>query len=127
MSISLSSLVDNLSEGFHNKKHNKCKSSLEYISIENNELIFKCTNCNKHYKLHFDKDLINRFASTHEFCDKDINKFILLLRKGVYPYEYMDSWKRFDERLLPNKEDFYCDLNMEADYKHAKKDGKTLK
>ena len=37
----------------------------------------------------------------------------------------MDSWKRFDERLLPNKEDFYSDLNMEVmtdvDYRHAKR------
>ena len=81
--------------------------------------------------MRFDKDLINRFATTYEFCDKDINKFILLLRKGVYPYEYMDSWKRFGERLLPNKKDFYNDLNMEgiteADYKHAKEVWKDLK
>ena len=39
---------------------------------------------------------------------RDINKFTLLLRKGFYPYEYMDSWERFDEELLPNKEAFYC-------------------
>ena len=35
----------------------------------------------------------------------------------------MDSWKRFDETLLPNKETFYTNLNMEditdVDYKHA--------
>ena len=57
-------------------------------------------------------------------CDGDINKFILLLRKGIYPYEYMDSWKRFDETLLHGGEDFYSDLTMEdianADYMHAK-------
>ena len=35
------------------------------------------------------------------------------LRKGVYPYEYMDSWERFDQEFLPNKEAFYCSLNME--------------
>ena len=35
---------------------------------------------------------------------------ILLLRKGVYPYEYMDSWKRFDETALPNKKQFYRKL-----------------
>ena len=48
-----------------------------------------------------------------------------MLRKGVYLYEYMDSWKRFDETSLPEKKDFYHHLNMEdttdADYKHAKK------
>ena len=36
-----------------------------------------------------------------------------MLRKGVYPYEYMDSWERFNETSLPNKEDFYGNLNME--------------
>ena len=61
----------------------------------------------------------------YEFCDRDINKIILLLRKGVYPYEYVDSWERFDEKLLPKKENFYSNLNMENiidfDYKHAKR------
>ena len=59
------------------------------------------------------KELIKRFASTYEFCNKDLNKFILLLRKGVYPYEYMDNWERFNETSLPNKESFYSNLNME--------------
>ena len=36
---------------------------------------------------------------------KDINKSILLL-KGCYPYEYMDSWERFDETSLPDKKGF---------------------
>ena len=51
--------------------------------------------------------------------------FILLLRKGICSYEYMDTWKRFDETLLPGVKIFYSNLNMEdityADYKHAKK------
>ena len=53
----------------------------------------------------------------------DLNKFILLLRKGVYPYEYMDNWERFDEISLPDKESFYSSLNMEniddIDYRHG--------
>ena len=36
----------------------------------------------------------------------DLNKFILLLRKGVYPYEYMDSWQRFDETSCLTKKVF---------------------
>ena len=48
-----------------------------------------------------------------KLCNGDLNKFILLLRKGVYPYQYMDSWQRFDETSLPDKEDFYSNLNME--------------
>ena len=47
------------------------------------------------------------------------------MRKGVYPHEYMDSWERSDETLLPKKEDFYSSLNMEnitnIDYRHAKR------
>ena len=50
---------------------------------------------------------------------------MLLLRKGVYPYEYMDDWDRFNEEKLPNKSDFYCSLNMEdisaIDYRYALK------
>ena len=49
----------------------------------------------------------------------------MLLRKGVYPFEYMDSWKRFDETSLPDKEGFYRILNIEditdVDYRHAKR------
>ena len=39
--------------------------------------------------------------------------FFFLLRKGVYPYEYMDSWETFNETSLPDKEAFYSELNEE--------------
>ena len=49
----------------------------------------------------------------------------MFLRKGVYPYEYMDSWERFNETTLPNKKSFYSQLNLEditnKDYAHAQK------
>ena len=55
----------------------------------------------------------------------DINKFVLLLRKGVYLYEYTDSWERFNLTSLPDKESFYSKLNLEdltdEDYVHAQK------
>ena len=128
MSSSLSSLVDNLSKGLHNEKCKKFKSYLDYISIEDNKLICKRIDCNKNYS----QDLIERFANTYEFCDKDINEFILLLRKGIYPYEYMDDWNKFDETSLPNKKEFYSSLTMEditdSDYRHvcSKKTGIKL-
>ena len=40
------------------------------------------------------------------FCDGDLNKFVLLSTKGVYPDEYMDSWEKFDETWLPPKKRF---------------------
>ena len=110
MSSSLSSLVDNLSEGLHNGNCTDCKSYLDYTSIKDDQLIFMCFDCKKNYKKDFNKELIKRFANLYKFCDGDI-KFILLLRKGVYAYEYMDSWKRFDE-TWPDKE-VYSSLNME--------------
>ena len=48
----------------------------------------------------------------------------LLFKKGIYPYEYMDSWERFSETKLPDKEKFYSKLNDEhitdEEYAHAK-------
>ena len=37
----------------------------------------------------------------------------MLLRKGVYPFEYRDSWKRFNETTLPNKKAFYSKFYLE--------------
>ena len=46
-------------------------------------------------------ELIEKFPRMYQFCNDDLNKFVLLLRKGVYPYEYMNSWERFNENSLP--------------------------
>ena len=58
-------------------------------------------------------ELIETFSSTSEFCNRDINKFTLTLRKGVYPYEYMDSWERFNELSLPDKKSLCSELISE--------------
>ena len=56
--------------------------------------------------------LIKKFPAIYQFCNDDLKKFVLLLRKGVYPYEEMDSWERFDESTIPLKETFYSKLNL---------------
>ena len=61
----------------------------------------------------------------YHFCNDGLNKFVLLLRKGVYPYQYMDSWERFNESSLPTKKDFYSELTLEdisdKHYSHVQK------
>ena len=70
-------------------------------------------------------ELSETFPNVYKFCNGDHNKFSLLLRKGVYPYEYIDSWERFNEAELPDKESFYSELNKEditnEDYTYAQK------
>ena len=71
--------------------------------------------------------LVNNLAKGgHEFWGfkkRSLKQKELLIRKGVYPYEYMDSWYRFEEKLLPSKDEFYSKLNMsrisDKDYQHT--------
>ena len=69
--------------------------------------------------------LIKNFPNTYKFRNNDIYKFILLLRKVVYPYESMDSLERCNETTLPNKKAFYSKLYLEditdEDYIYATK------
>ena len=62
--------------------------------------------------------------------EPDHQKRTLLMRKGVYPYEYVDSWERFEETKLPPKEAFYSKLSDEHidddDYKHAQRVWETF-
>ena len=62
---------------------------------------------------------------------KNNKKLKLMKQKGVYPYDYMDSFNRFSEKKLPNKDDFYSILNNEhisdTQYVHAIKAWKKFK
>ena len=59
------------------------------------------------------------------FVIKTLINLCCYKKTGVYPYEYMDSWEKIDEKFLTNKKGFYSSLNMEditdVDYRHAKK------
>ena len=66
----------------------------------------------------------NEFIYSREAFPND-EQFRLMKKKGVYPYDYMDSFRRFSEKSLPEIEDFYSILNdtniSESDYSHAKR------
>ena len=123
----LSTLMDNLSNRIHDKhKCDSCGYDIEYIRRKKSgKLLFKCFNCKRKSFEEYDEDLIKKFKNTYRFSNGDIDKFVLLLRKGVYPHEYMDDWDRFNEEKLRNKSDFYSGLNMEEisgiDYRDAEK------
>ena len=57
MSRSLSNLVGDLSEGLHNTKCEDWKSYLHYMSIRDDQLIFRCLECKQNYRKNFNKDL----------------------------------------------------------------------
>ena len=44
---------------------------------------------------------------TKEFGSKNLG---LLKQKAAYPYEYMDSFKRFGEEKFPDRECFYSSV-----------------
>ena len=96
----------------------KIKSECEFIGFKNYRLIYTCKKCKTRCTKSKD-GLIKKLSRMYKFCNGHLNKFVLLFRKGVYPYEYMDSSER------PDKEAFYSKLNLEditnKDYEHFQK------
>ena len=89
MSTSLSKLVDNLSEIYSKKCRDKnCKSECEFEGLKNNKLSCNCKECRKK-QLKPINGLIKKSPNIHKFCNSDINKFILLLRKE---FIHMNTW-----------------------------------
>ena len=56
--------------------------------------------------------LVKKFSCTYQLSNNNPNKFLLLLEKGVYPYEYMNDWNRFNETNLPPKKDFCSKIQL---------------
>ena len=71
------------------------------------------------------KNLVKGGGKLFGFENYSELQYELLIRKGIYPYEYMSSWDRFEEPQLPPIEAFYSNLNMtkinEDDYQHAQR------
>ena len=135
MSTSLSSLVDNLSE-IYKKEYEGCeekekiKSVCNFIGLKNNKLNYECKECKKRW-LKPVNGLIKKFPNANQFCNGDINKFILLLRKGVYLYQYINSREIFNDTSLPDKKISLQQIRSRRyyykDYAHAQKVFEELK
>ena len=114
MSASLSDLVDNMSGIFNSIECKSCMEKIKinseccFVGLKNNILIYRCKECRKEWKRPIEELIL------YQFCNGNLDKFVLLLRKGVYSYECMGSWEKFDETSLPPKEDFYSELNLEG-------------
>ena len=153
MNDSLSNLVDNLSELYVCKclnkkdqnikiKYKEQKIRVHKNIIENNKekqiheykinkiVYTKCKSCNTKNNRLLDA-LIKKFPSTYELCNNNIDKFLLLLKKGVYPYGYMNDWKKFNENKLPSIKNYYSNLQVKnitnEDYAQQKLYGILLK
>ena len=113
----------------HAKERKKIRSVCNFIGLINNRLYYKCKECTDE-SFKSINGLNKKFPGMYQFCNGDIDKFVLLLQKGVYPYEYMDSWERFNEASLLDKEDFNSELNLKdcnnEDYVHYKKVSKEF-
>ena len=55
------------------------------MNFKDDLIEYKCLCCNKNYQHKFDEKLKEQFFNTY--------KFVLLLRRGVYLYEYKNVWK----------------------------------
>ena len=116
---SLSTLVNNVSEGIpkikckyvHDDK--KCKTFrikykywncfLEYINFKGDLIEKKCLYCYKNYQLKFEEELKERPFDINFLSTAIINLIFFLLQKGVYPYEYMDDFEKFNETSFSEK------------------------
>ena len=101
----------------------------ETHGFKNRRLNCKCKECKKSYTK-LANESIKNFPTLYKFCNDNLNKFFILLRRSIYSYEYIDSWERFDENTIPPKEAFYSELNLEnitdKDYEHVKKVWETF-
>ena len=96
MSASISELLDNMSGIFNNIDCKSCMENIKinleccFIVLKNNRLIYRCKKCKKEWKRPIE-GLLETFPSVYHFCNGHLNRFILLLRNGVYSYDNMDN------------------------------------
>ena len=127
---SLDKLASNLCGTSGIQCHN-CIGNMELVNISGKCIaLLECKRCKTKKTKDLDETVLKKnFNHTSRYWGSD-EKFCLTIRKGVYPYEYMDSWKKSGETKLPPKNAFYSRLNVEGisdqDYEHAQQVWNTM-
>ena len=107
-----------------------CNKNTEYLKLKTKIIYSKCFEYNKYQNEMFTdeikKYLTKQFENTFNYCNKNDNKFLMSLQKGVYPYEYVNDWDKFDETTIPFKE-FFLARNGYSDFRHVKNVFKQFK
>ena len=83
----LSTFIDNLKDGINKIICKNCHCFFEYNRVNDNLKVL----INKNYSNNINEKLKKRFKNKFKFSNNNIDRFILVLRKGVYPYEHMDE------------------------------------
>ena len=119
---SLSILVNSIPKGIHRTrckndnydkkfeicryKYQCCHCFLECTNFKDDLIEYRCLCCYKNYQQKFDEKLKEQVFNTYKFSNHNNNEFISLFQKGVYPYEYIDEWKIFNQTSSLEEEDF---------------------
>ena len=123
MMRTLESHVNNISQLYHCKCSNKIKQEIRTKHSDKN-IYTKCKTCTERSKQSIDS-LKLKFPHTYQLSNGNTERFILLLKRSVYPYKYMDDWEKFNETEIPSIEDHYSNLHLEniskEDHKYAQK------
>ena len=100
------------------------RNSNKFISLQIESFIFKDSYLFLNKSLDYltkTIDDIDRISLKQEFGEEN---YQLLTKKGIYPYDYFDNTKKYNEQKLPNKEEFFNKINnkniSDEDYNHAK-------
>ena len=121
MMESLDNHVNNLSELFVCNCLDKSVQKIR-IKYDDKNIYTRCKSCTKRSKQTIDL-LKSKFPNTFQLTKGNIKKFVLLLKKGLDPYEYMNDSNIFNETELPTIDKFYSKLNLknisEEDHRHA--------
>ena len=127
MSSSLENLVKNITKCGKCDACNPGNCIKRVVDSEDNVMQHKtsfscgeCINCKNSSKLCMKLNHNNLIYTPKEFEGEQLK---LMIKKGVYPYDYMDSFKKFEDNKLPKKEDFFSIINnkhiTDEEYQHA--------